>query len=123
MTSGQPRPRSARPRCQSLDEALAWIAAEVTPVPPETVPLAELCGRVLAADVVAPADEPLQTRAARDGLAVRADDLVGASAYNPLSFRLSTDAEALGEAVRNAREELGVAEPASMSLLEVHNQA
>ena len=34
-----------------------------------------------------------------------------------------SDAEALGEAVRNAREELGVAEPASVSLLEVHNQA
>jgi molybdopterin molybdotransferase len=96
MTSGQPRSRSARPRCQSLDEALAWIAAEVTPLPPETVPLSELCGRVLAADVVAPADEPLQTRAARDGLAVRADDLMGAAAYNPLSFRLSTGAEALG---------------------------
>jgi hypothetical protein len=32
------------------------------------------------------------------------------------------DAEAFGEAVRGAREELGIAEPASMSLLEVHNQ-
>jgi molybdopterin molybdotransferase len=62
--------------------------------------LAELCGRVLAADVAAPADEPLQTRALRDGLAVRADDLVGATAYNPLSFRLSRGTEALeaGEA-------------------------
>jgi hypothetical protein len=33
-----------------------------------------------------------------------------------------SDAEAFGEAVRAAREELGIAEPASMSLLEVHNQ-
>ena len=33
-----------------------------------------------------------------------------------------SDAEALGEAVRDAREELGIAEPASVSLLEVHNQ-
>jgi len=33
------------------------------------------------------------------------------------------EAEAFGEAVRTAREELGIAEPASMSLLEVHNQA
>jgi hypothetical protein len=32
-------------------------------------------------------------------------------------------AETFGEAVRAAREELGVPEPASMSLLEVHNQA
>jgi hypothetical protein len=33
------------------------------------------------------------------------------------------DAEAFGEAVRTAREDLGIPEPASMSLLEVHNQA
>jgi hypothetical protein len=33
------------------------------------------------------------------------------------------DAEAFGEAVRAAREDLGIPEPASMSLLEVHNQA
>jgi hypothetical protein len=33
-----------------------------------------------------------------------------------------SDAEAFGEAVRAAREELGIAEPASMSLLEVHHQ-
>ena len=33
-----------------------------------------------------------------------------------------SQAEAFGEAVRGAREELGIAEPASMSLLEVHNQ-
>ena len=33
------------------------------------------------------------------------------------------DSEAFGEAVRTAREDLGIPEPASMSLLEVHNQA
>ena len=33
-----------------------------------------------------------------------------------------SDVEAFGAAVRGAREELGIAEPASMSLLEVHNQ-
>ncbi len=33
-----------------------------------------------------------------------------------------SDSEAFGEAVRAAREELGIAEPASVSLLEVHNQ-
>jgi hypothetical protein len=32
-----------------------------------------------------------------------------------------SQAEAFGEAVRAAREELGVAEPPSISLLEVHN--
>jgi hypothetical protein len=34
-----------------------------------------------------------------------------------------SEADAFGEAVRTAREELGIAEPVSMSLLEVHNQA
>ena len=34
-----------------------------------------------------------------------------------------SEADAFGEAVRAAREEQGIAEPASMSLLEVHNQA
>jgi hypothetical protein len=34
-----------------------------------------------------------------------------------------SEADAFGEAVRAAREELGIPEPASMSLLEVHNQA
>ena len=33
-----------------------------------------------------------------------------------------SDSEAFGEAVRAAREELGIREPASSSLLEVHNQ-
>ena len=33
-----------------------------------------------------------------------------------------SDSEAFGEAVRAAREELSIGEPASMSLLEVHNQ-
>ncbi len=33
-----------------------------------------------------------------------------------------SEADAFGEAVRSAREELGVAEPVSVSLLEVHNQ-
>lgn len=33
------------------------------------------------------------------------------------------DSEAFGEAVRAAREELGISEPVSANLLEVHNQA
>jgi hypothetical protein len=34
-----------------------------------------------------------------------------------------SEADAFGEAVRAAREELGIAQPVSVSLLEVHNQA
>ena len=34
----------------------------------------------------------------------------------------SSDAEAFGDVVRAAREELSISEPASVSLLDVHNQ-
>jgi molybdopterin molybdotransferase len=59
----------------------------------EEVPLAEAAGRVAAADIVAAADLPAFDRAAADGLALRADETVGAGAYNPLPFRLADAAE------------------------------
>jgi molybdopterin molybdotransferase len=44
-------------------------------------------GRVLARDVAAAVDVPAIDRAGADGIAVRAEDTVGASAYNPISLR------------------------------------
>ena len=43
----------------------------------EEIPLAEACGRVLAADVAADRDSPALARSVRDGYAVRAIDLPG----------------------------------------------
>lgn len=95
MDLRQPQALAARARSRSLAEAVAWIDAAVAPLPQETAGLAELCGRVLAADIAALAAEPPHARAVSDGVAVCADELVGASAYNPLTFRLAPAREAL----------------------------
>jgi molybdopterin molybdotransferase len=61
-------------------DALARIAALVTPTETETVPLARAAGRVLAEDAVARRDQPPFAASAMDGYAVRAAEAVtGAS--------------------------------------------
>lgn len=50
----------------------------------EDTPLGEAAGRLLGADVVAADAHPPAAVAAADGIAVRAEDSVGASPYNPL---------------------------------------
>lgn len=67
-----------------LDEARALIDATIRPLTrTERVPLADANGRVVARDVVSPADVPPFARAAMDGYAVRAEDTFGASRYEP----------------------------------------
>ncbi len=61
-----------------LDEALAILAARISPVTtPEPVAISDALGRVLAADVVAPMDVPPHDNSAVDGYAVRFSDLAG----------------------------------------------
>jgi molybdopterin molybdotransferase len=72
--------------------ALTWIDALARALPGEAVAVDALGGRVLAADVVAPIDVPAFDRAAMDGYAMRADDTVGASDYNPLAFAVVGEA-------------------------------
>jgi molybdopterin molybdotransferase len=83
--SAAPPPTSSR---HALEQAAAWIDANVQRLGAEDVPLPALAGRVLAAEIVATSDEPACARAAIDGFAVRADETVGASTYNPLAFRI-----------------------------------
>jgi molybdopterin molybdotransferase len=60
----------------SVDEAVAIIAARVSPVRDvETVSLAEADGRILASDISAPLPLPPFTNSAVDGYAVRSRDL------------------------------------------------
>src|SRR6266446_4014781 len=60
----------------SVDEAVAIIAARVTPVREvETVSLVEADGRILASDISAPLPLPPFTNSAVDGYAVRSGDL------------------------------------------------
>jgi molybdopterin molybdotransferase len=58
----------------SVAEAHARLLALVAPLGTEEVPLPEAAGRVLAADVVAPRDQPPFDASAMDGYACRAAD-------------------------------------------------
>src|SRR5437763_9151637 len=59
----------------SVDEAAGRIVAAFSPVDSETVPIAAAAGRVLAADVLARADQPPDAVSAMDGYAVQAVDV------------------------------------------------
>ena len=80
----------------SVDEAVAIIAARVTPVGEvETVSLAEADGRILASEISAPLPLPPFTNSAVDGYAVRSGDLPpqGEQAF-PVSGRVQAGASA-----------------------------
>lgn len=79
----------------SVERAVAWVDLHAPRLGSEEVPVADACGRVLAAAPAAPADHPAVARAAADGYAVRSADTVGASAYNPLPLRLQGAGEPL----------------------------
>ena len=85
-----------------VEDALAWIDAHAAALEREDVLVADAAGRVLRQDVLLEVDLPPFDRAAIDGIAVRADETVGASTYNPIVFRLAPDAGNLpaGDAVR-----------------------
>jgi molybdopterin molybdotransferase len=76
---------------QSVDSYLSEIIAAITPLPPEEIPLTEADGAVLAADAVTSWPLPGFDNSAMDGYAVRAADVAGASAENPVA--LPVDAE------------------------------
>ncbi|OPY94087.1 molybdopterin-binding protein [Bradyrhizobium sacchari] len=71
------------PSLTPLDTALAALLRGVDPVAPVTLPLSEAIGCV-AAGVPQVAAYPPHDMATADGWALRANDLVGASAYAPL---------------------------------------
>lgn len=72
----------------SIEEARARVLAEARPLPPETRPLAEALGYVLAENLVAPHDVPPFDNSGMDGYAVRAADLAGATAERPVRLRV-----------------------------------
>ena len=88
-------PRRAAAGFQTRTEVAAvrsLLDARVRPLPPESVPLPEAAGRVLAADVTAAVAVPAFDRAAMDGYALHGEETFGCDAYNPLEFAI------LGEA-------------------------
>ncbi|MGY0712307.1 molybdopterin molybdotransferase MoeA [Azospirillum argentinense] len=70
-----------------VGEARARILAAFTALPAETVPLPDALGRVLAEPAVARLTQPPFAAAAMDGWAVRATDIVPASAEAPVTLR------------------------------------
>lgn len=72
----------------TVEAALRWLDDNANRLPPETVPLGEVAGRVLAEDVVADIDVPSFERAMMDGFAVHAEDTLGAGSYNQLPLQL-----------------------------------
>src|SRR6185436_19389631 len=70
-------------------EALAWIDALPGAAAREDTLLTEAAGRILARDANSNFDLPAVDRAAVDGVAVHAEETIGASTYNPCVLQLS----------------------------------
>jgi molybdopterin molybdotransferase len=70
-----------------VEDAQARITAAITPLAGEVVSLREAAGRVLAESIVAPLSLPSFDNSAMDGYAVRAADVVGASADSPITLK------------------------------------
>ena len=66
-----------------IEDTLAWVDTHAQGLAAENVPLTEAGGRILARHELASLDLPPFDRAAVDGVAVRAEETVGASTYNP----------------------------------------
>ena len=86
-------------------EAIQIVIAQTPTLPPETVSLADACGRILAEDVIADSDLPPFDRSQMDGYAVRTADTEKA----PVSLKIVGESAAgngwhqemkAGEAVR-----------------------
>ena len=76
----------------NVDEALKkWLSVWHVKKPPQVVlPLSDVCGRVLAEDIVALDDLPCFDRSAMDGYAVRYEDSIGASQSCPVKLTVVT---------------------------------
>ena len=72
------------------------IHVDLTPLPAESVTLAQSRMRVLAHDVIAAVDAPPFDRSNVDGFAVRAADTVGASDSRPKVLALNAEVIACG---------------------------
>ena len=76
--------RAASAALTPLADALAGLLGLAGPAAPRAVPLVGAAGRIAADDVLAPGDLPAGLTALRDGYAVEAAQLGGASPYAPV---------------------------------------
>ena len=75
----------------TVNEAIAWLDAQLHALVAEQVPLRIAAGRVLATSIVSDFDVPGFDRATMDGYAVIADSTEGATAYNRLPLTVVGD--------------------------------
>ncbi len=78
----------------SVEEALAYILKHFHPLEAERVPMLDALDRVLSEDIVADINVPPFDNSAMDGYAVRAEDIAGASAEQPITLRVVGDVAA-----------------------------
>lgn len=76
---------------RTVEEQRATVLAAVRALPAETLPLAAVAGRTLAAPVRAAVDIPAFDNSAMDGFAVRAADLTLARPEQPVTLRVVAD--------------------------------
>ena len=84
--------QSARPAgMTSVARAREFILSRIVPISanPESIPLSDACGRILAEDVCAPFNVPGHDNSAMDGFACRAADL---SAQNETALKIAGSA-------------------------------
>lgn len=83
-----------------LEKALSLLLNRLAPLGCEAVSLPAAAGRILAEDIYADRDFPVQSIAGVDGYAVRSADLSGAKAGRPIPLSLcAVDCIAPGEAI------------------------
>jgi len=87
----------------TVPEAVAEITSGIQPREAERVPLLDALGRVLASDAIAPYTLPQWDNSAMDGYAVRAGDIDGATAENPVVLPVAETIAAGGFATRSVR--------------------
>lgn len=80
----------------SLEEARRRVVASVSVLDPIEVPLNAAAGLVIAEDIVATEPSPRFDNSAMDGYALRAEDVLGASATTPVRLRLVGEVRAGG---------------------------
>lgn len=78
----------------ALEQAQRIVSESCTPLPAERVQLDHALGRTLAEEVIATAAVPAFDNSAMDGYAVRAQDLGGAGATDPVSLELVGESRA-----------------------------
>jgi molybdopterin molybdotransferase len=84
----------------SVEEATVRILSGVVALPAESVAVGDALGRVLAADVRSEIAHPPWDNSSMDGYAVRATDIAGASAEQPVVLPVSETVAAGGKAAR-----------------------